>query len=288
MGGQCTLQTLNRCDGQNSRLFAAKQALNNALNAHAGNIDFGLEVFDFQLCPFNNPLCTQCDIGPNGYTCLYTNNQFTKLDKVNWISQACLGPGRGGRILVPPGADSANKIFPWIDGVENHRDSGDGNNSFGTTGTPVNPEIRAMGNTPIAESLLLAKTDWYDKVRAGDPFIDCRPYAVVVATDGEQSVNGGCGADPVNAPDASEPPPPFPSPRPFTTTGGQPVGEAASATVVLAAGDQKLEISVEGGPLLVRVLHARSRPRLGQETGVAAPAADALWPPPAGASWSCR
>ena len=198
----------NARDGVNSRLYAAKQSLNDAITAYAGNVDFGLSTFDFQLCPFAGPLCEPCTITCNqglcNYTCLYTNPAFSKLVPINWRSQGCGGPGKGGRIIVPPATGSSPKILPWIDGVENFKDSADGNNTWGTGGgTPLNPEVRAEGDTPLAESIAVVRTQWYDAVKNGDPQVACRPYILVLETDGAQSYEGGgagaCGADPVAA-----------------------------------------------------------------------------------------
>src|SRR4030095_16200614 len=156
-----------------------KNALSNAVNAYGGDIDFGLETFDFQLCRFNAPLCEPCIIqcmGMScGYTCLYTDNPFQNLIATNWQSQGCTGPGMGARILVTPAANSGVQILPWVDGIEVHTSSNDGNNSYGTGSTPTNPEIRGEGNTPLARSLDAAKTQWYDVVKGGDPEINCRP-----------------------------------------------------------------------------------------------------------------
>src|SRR5262249_42906416 len=155
--GTCTVNNQSGCDGRNSRLFASKSALSNAVNAYGGDIDFGLETFDFQLGKFNAPLCEPCIIqciGMScGYTRLYTAHAFTTLLPTNWQSQGCTGPGGGGRIVVTPAANSGVQILPWLDGVEVHTSSNDGNNSYGTGSTPTNPEIRAEGNTPIAQSL---------------------------------------------------------------------------------------------------------------------------------------
>ncbi len=181
-------------DGVNSRMYAAKVAVTNAVEAYSGDIDFGLMTFDFQLCPFSSPLCEPCSVSCNQlgncvFNCLYTNAAFTSLVSTNWKAQGCGGPGAGGRIIVAPGPGSGPKLLPWIDGVEIHKDSGDGDPEWGTTGTPVNPELRAEGNTPLAEAIDQFRVKYYDVVKNQDPQIDCRPYVLVLATDAAEAMN---------------------------------------------------------------------------------------------------
>ena len=193
-------------DGVNSRLYAGKVSVTNAVNAYSGDIDFGLMTFDFQLCPFNNPLCEPCTVNCDNqgncyFNCLYSDNAFTKLIPTNWKAQGCNGPGNGARIITPPGTGSSQKLLPWIDGVEIHKDSGDGVTAFGTTGTPINPELRAEGNTPLAEAITQYRTNYFDVIRNQDPKIDCRPYVLVLTTDGAEYANAdpNCHGDPAAA-----------------------------------------------------------------------------------------
>jgi hypothetical protein len=89
------------------------------------------------------------------------------------------------------------------------------------------------------------------------------PATLSVLADGELLARAVADADPVAEPDVQEPPPAFPLRRPLTTGGGVGVGARAEITVPLAS-RRRLEIRVEGGPLLWRAVHARRRPRLGQ------------------------
>jgi hypothetical protein len=97
-----------------------------------------------------------------------------------------------------------------------------------------------------------------------------RPVTVSVVAGGELLGRASADADPVAAPDARDPPPAFPARLPLATTGGVPVGARAEVTAPLA-GRRRLELRVEGGPALVRALHARRRARMGR--GGASPAA---------------
>ncbi len=111
------------------------------------------------------------------------------------------------------------------------------------------------------------------------------PVRVTVRGAGRLLAAASNDADPVGMPDERSPPPAFPGARPPLTAGGVPVGELASATAVLADGRHRYELGATGGPMLVRAIHARRRPRLGQRGG-AGEAGDVtpVWPPPAGAS----
>ena len=48
---------------------------------------------------------------------------------------------------------------------------------------PVNPELRAINNTPLAGAARSA-TSWYQSVIGGDAQSQCRPYVLVQITDG--------------------------------------------------------------------------------------------------------
>src|SRR5262249_30590639 len=145
-GGTCTQANRSGCDGFNSRLYAAKNAITKAVSAY-GTIDFGLMTFDLQLCQFNATLCWACGLyncgagcnpcstNCNASACLYANNGFSTFTSINWIPQSCTGPGSGGRILTMPAPTSAAPVLAWLDGVEDHRSSGDGNNAYGTGST---------------------------------------------------------------------------------------------------------------------------------------------------------
>ena len=187
-------------DGVNSRLYAAKNALNDAINAYSGDVDFGLSSYDWTNCAFNAPGCEACQLytctgfgcaicpkngNCNAYNCLYADTGFTTLSKINQSPLGCpgtMGGGNGGKILVTPGAGSGVKITPWIDGVEVFKDNG--------MGQPINPELRADGSTPLAAGITYVQKNWYDVAKVGDPQIACRPYVLVVETDGVDSCNG--------------------------------------------------------------------------------------------------
>ena len=95
--------------------------------------------------------------------------------------------GGGGFIVVDPSSGApSTSILPWVDGIENE-----------TAGANFNPELRAVGNTPLAGAARTAAV-WYANVRDtnADSKIACRPYVLVQMTDGEDTCennnnNGG-------------------------------------------------------------------------------------------------
>ncbi len=195
IAGTCAQADQSGCEGLKSRLWAAKRSLRRAIYGY-GTIEFGLESFNFQLCPFNTPRCETCVIqcSPGcAFNCLYTTNNFSALTTVNWIAQA----GCAGKLIQSPGANSGAAALRWLDGIEDHRTSGDGNNAWGTGSTPLNPELRADGGSPLAEAIDTARTAWYLPASGADPQAGCRPYRLVLVTDSAQSA--ACAGDPVAA-----------------------------------------------------------------------------------------
>ncbi len=95
----------------------------------------------------------------------------------------------GGQILVDPSAAAyaATQVLPYADGVEIFTAGG-------------NPELRANGATPLGGSARSA-TAWYAGIRDAtvgsplyDPKLACRPYILVLLTDGVDTcdnTNGG-------------------------------------------------------------------------------------------------
>ena len=192
-------------DGKNSRMYAAKLALTNVLNA-TGSIDFGLMRYapapvpngcqnNLHCCNFNTPQCIR------------NLNYIDNGGLMNWNGDC--GPIQGniatdgGQILVVPGNNSSSQVLPWADNIEDFRDNGQGN--------PMNPELRCAGLTPMAGSARTALSKWYQPIynvskqgQGGynpnsplfDPQLDCRPYVLVMMTDGADT----CDGDPINGP----------------------------------------------------------------------------------------
>jgi len=213
-----------------SKIYAAKAAIQNVINAHSGLIDFGLTRF-FEPSTCTNPLycCDpqidkvtpgRCKNNSNGYPNWSKTPTRTTTADLTYAGTSCgSDDDHGGRILVSPSSTSGPQVIRWVDYVE------DFCSSTGVVGgTPRNPEIRASNNsTPDARAVRSMRLQWYrpiynvSKVGLGtyntaDPLydsqLDCRSYVAVVMTDGQDNCNldlsteagGFHGDNPANPP----------------------------------------------------------------------------------------
>src|SRR5579883_2457568 len=128
--------------------------------------------------PVRSCTCTGNAQCPTGWTCTAGRCAY---------NLGCQNPG--GTILVDPVAANSAAIFPYIDGVEDYHDNG--------SGAPTNPELRAVGGTPLAGAARSAAA-WYTAIKTAnsDAKILCRPYVLVQMTDGFDD----CDADTANGP----------------------------------------------------------------------------------------
>lgn len=138
-----------------------------------------------QVCG-DNGLC-HCDADrdcPNGYTCETDGSgsfcEALPLDNLTYQG-GCGDSSGGGRVLEQPTDGSNERVKEWIDFVEDFCSSSDE-----VGGRPRNPELRADGRTPLAPAIQAAHDSWYEPIldEASDPLVDCRPYSLVVITDG--------------------------------------------------------------------------------------------------------
>ena len=198
-------------DGINSRLYGAKKALTDVVSG-AGDLDFGLMRYatDPNGCPdplrncctFANPRCK------NGSP--INGTQYID-ENITWYG-GC-GPiagglaTNGGQVVVQPSQVNGNStVLKWIDNREDFRDNG--------SGWPVDGELRAEGPTPLAGSARTALGSWYGPVwdvsKQGsvkynpndpnfDPQLDCRPYVLVMMTDGADTCDNDITNGPPNA-----------------------------------------------------------------------------------------
>ncbi len=98
----------------------------------------------------------------------------------------CGGGFDSADLLVGFSQENQPDLLAWMDG-----DSGS------PTGMPqagCDLEIRGTGTTPLGGSLASAES-YLDGVAASDSVAACRPYVVVLITDGAET----CGGDPVGA-----------------------------------------------------------------------------------------
>jgi hypothetical protein len=210
-GAACTLANGARpywpvaSAAQPSRMLSSKLALQNVVNANSGLLDFGLTRYAEASgsCPNTTNPAYCCNSQTNGTTkgLCANRGEYSDIPNVgNELSYAgsCGTPTVGGRVLISPGPGSGPQLLPWVDFVENFC------SSTGTVGgAPRNPELRGDGSTPLARSIITARESWYRPVyddsrsttmpppALDDPLIDCRPYVLVVMTDGDDTCSIG-------------------------------------------------------------------------------------------------
>src|SRR5262249_39133268 len=115
---------------------------------------------------------------PGGYTCTGGRCLYNKGCKTQPSS------GANNTIVVDPAAAgfSSTQVLPWVDGIEDYHAN--------ASGKPTNPELRAVGSTPLSAAARAA-TSWYQSNIAADTQSQCRPYVLVQVTDGADT----CDAD---------------------------------------------------------------------------------------------
>mgnify|MGYP001598706531 CR=1 FL=1 len=191
-----------------SRMLASKLALQNVVNANAGLLDFGLERYAEATSCANGTYC--CNSQTNGTTAGRCRDRdgYTDITGGNendlTYQGSCGTTYVGGRVLIQPGAGSGTQLLPWVDFVEDFCSS-----TAAVGGAPRNPEVRGSGSTPLGKAVRTARDSWFqpiytDSKTAGaqpldDSLIDCRPYVLVVMTDG----NDTCGAGTTHAVDCA-------------------------------------------------------------------------------------
>ncbi len=83
-------------------------------------------------------------------------------------------------LLVEPGPMSRDDILSWMDGAEDY---------------PAEKELRADGYTPLTDSVASAR-EMVIRAIGDDPEANCRPYYVLLLTDGYQQCPDGSADDP--------------------------------------------------------------------------------------------
>lgn len=208
--------------GTVSRFYTAKEAIKTILSSY-GEVRWGLARFE-QRSGFNY-ICMCSDEIPNnatgcsGYGGLWAPEDDCRLcdlmsdypdydipgehDRVcinysSGILDGCIDPISGDEmksadILVPAGSGTSSEIALWV----NHNETDEGEAGFNGALTPEqqpDPELRAVGGTPIGGSLQKIYDQLANHDLGNDPLRGCRPYTVIVLTDGAES----CGTDPVS------------------------------------------------------------------------------------------
>ena len=146
-------------DGKNSKMYTAKSVLSSLVQSFQSKISFGLARF-YQKEGVSNPSSAY-----GGRVINYDGSENCQ---------------KGGEVLVPIGDGNIQDILNWMDNNESY---------------PQNKELRADGSTPLELALLSMRDYFSTQVLASDTVRDCRPYFVILLTDGEET----CGGDPVGA-----------------------------------------------------------------------------------------
>ena len=171
----CASGTCGNAIADDSRLFKVKAGITDAVSAF-GEVEYGLMRFrqrglDFQ-CPGTN-----AGLRSGGW-------QGGGVAPCGYVNPA--NPGfNAGDLLVSFARDNEQTLLDWI------------NNDSDYPGVPqafTDQEIRGSGTTPLGGALDSANL-YLDQVRAGDTQITCRPYRVILITDGAET----CGGNPVQA-----------------------------------------------------------------------------------------
>ncbi|MDQ3031361.1 MAG: VWA domain-containing protein [Myxococcota bacterium] len=163
--GNSTGSGTNSCGQARTRMSDAKCVLQRVVNGY-GDVSFGLERF--------RQSCT-------GGSC--TSTCVTSGCSCSGCSASCTATASSGEVLVPIASDNQSDILRWVD-----YSCG----SCTSTAVSANPELRALGNTPLGGSLLAARS-YYAGASSpliGDPFGTCRPVSVILLTDGDETCSG--------------------------------------------------------------------------------------------------
>ncbi|MCA9540277.1 MAG: hypothetical protein KC620_15370, partial [Myxococcales bacterium] len=152
-----------------SKLFHAKQALSQVVSG-VDEVEFGLLRYG-QLEP-DDPDFDRIHVGAQ-YRDAAGNPVAINYDG---SSNGC-GPAD---LLVEPGPMSRAAVLGWMDGQEDY---------------PREKELRADGYTPLTQSLASARDELLAAL-ADDPESQCRPYYVLLLTDGYQQCPEGSADDP--------------------------------------------------------------------------------------------
>ena len=152
-----------------SRLYKVKDGISDAVTAY-GSVEWGLMRFHQREMAFQCPTVN------------------ASLQSGGWQGAGaapCGGGFNAGDLLVGFSPDNAEDLLEWMDHDSNYP---------GTPPAGMDFELRGSGTTPLAGSLNSAQT-YLTNLQGSDPAAACRPYRVILVTDGGET----CGGDPVTA-----------------------------------------------------------------------------------------
>jgi hypothetical protein len=153
-----------------SRMSKVKSGLSDAVAAY-GSVDWGLMRFHQRPMEFGCPSAN------------------ASLQSGGWQGAGaapCGGGFAAGDLLVGFGPENVTDILDWMDGSTN----------YGTPGHTIPPpgfdkELRGSGTTPLG-GILLSAQDYITDTQNLDSKSACRPYRVILVTDGGET----CAGDP--------------------------------------------------------------------------------------------
>ena len=166
---ECAVTGCSNAIADDARLFQVKSGLANVVAAF-GEIEYSLMRFHQRSMPF---LCPGPAAGQQSG---------------GWQGGGvapCSGGFAAGDLLVSFAGENEHTILDFL----NHDSDYDGVAPIGT-----DFEIRGTGTTPLAGILTSAGT-YLDDVQADDLKVACRPYGVILVTDGNET----CGGNPQTA-----------------------------------------------------------------------------------------
>ncbi|HRI71193.1 MAG TPA: MopE-related protein, partial [Polyangium sp.] len=217
--GVDTSSDTDMVDGNNSRLYIAKQALGQVLAAFT-NADFAIgryhqdvstnrscqtaSWFECQkICcsyddPRNNvtpaypaPGCNLQSIYAAGYPAALNANINigwpNQNDCINYAGSC--GPPRRGADFVVGFGKPLQQSLRWLDGQENLFDASVLPGDHCSYANGGDCELRGTGPTPLAGSLQAAE-DYLKPIIQCDDAVPCRKYATILLTDGAESCQG--------------------------------------------------------------------------------------------------
>jgi hypothetical protein len=151
------------------------------------------------LCPYfdwETPMPAACRPGTGGRRRIRQRAGADPVVCTNYQGTCGLGTGRAGDLLVGfpdlgpwAGRDNTYGILRWLDGVETNFVNTTTAGDFCNTTTTGDCELRPEGGTPLA-GILTSANDYLDPIRDADSVRACRPYSVILITDGVESCGG--------------------------------------------------------------------------------------------------
>ncbi|MFK7991029.1 MAG: MopE-related protein [Sandaracinaceae bacterium] len=96
------------------------------------------------------------------------------------------------------GMNNSYGILSWLNGVETNFNASSIEGNFCDSAGSGDCELRPTGGTPLA-GLLTEVGDYIAPIRTADSASACRPYSVILITDGQETCDDACdGSDPAN------------------------------------------------------------------------------------------